>query len=142
MSESWRKTFREGIAPHLTTEGLEALRTALETDDVRLIQGATTTPPPLLVTRDWNCVGACPIAFPGWQGDGLKTVEEVEEYFARVCFECDQLLGEPATCRWFLNWVDETPRPEMRRELLKEVIPILAKREQSEADYFYTKTSK
>ena len=33
-------------------------------------------------------------------------------------------LGEPAACRWFLNWFDDTPRDQMRRELLAEVKPL------------------
>jgi hypothetical protein len=44
------------------------------------------------------------VGYCAWQGDGLETVAEVEEFFARVCFEADQVLGEPAACRWFLNW--------------------------------------
>jgi hypothetical protein len=56
----------------------------------------------------------------------LETVSEVEEFFARACFETDQRLGEPAACRWFLNWYDETPREEMRRQLLAEVNRSLA----------------
>jgi hypothetical protein len=56
----------------------------------------------------------------------LDTVAEVEEFFARACFETDQRLGEPAACRWFLNWYDETPREEMRRQLLAEVNRSLA----------------
>ena len=31
------------------------------------------------------------------------------------------MLGEPAGCRWLLNWVDDTPREEMRGKLLGEV---------------------
>jgi hypothetical protein len=58
----------------------------------------------------------------------LETVAEVEEFFARVCFEADQRLGEPAACRWFLNWYDEAPRAEMRRLLLAEVNRALALR--------------
>ena len=58
----------------------------------------------------------------------VKTVAEVEEYFARICFEADQVLGEPAACRWFLNWFDETAREEMRRLLLPEIDRSLAQR--------------
>jgi hypothetical protein len=127
--ESWQKVWREGLAPLLSTAGLEALRRALSTDDVRLQQGATTTPPPLQCVQDWPVEGACAIGFCGWQGDGLETVGEVEEFFARTCFEIDQRVGEPAGCRWFLNWFDETPREEMRRLLLAEVGRTLAKRQ-------------
>jgi hypothetical protein len=126
--ESWRKVWREGLVPLLSTEGLEALRQALVTDDSRLLQGATTTPPPLQCVQDWPVEGACALGYCGWQGDGLETVAEVEEFFARMCFEIDQRLGEPAGCRWFLNWFDETPRDEMRAHLLAEVSRAIARR--------------
>ena len=126
--ESWRKVWREGVEPLLTTEGLSALAQALRSDDGRLVQGATTTPPPLMCVQDWPCEGACALGYCGWVGDGLETVGEVEEFFARMCFEIDQRLGEPAACRWFLNWYDETPRDEMRRELLAEVTRALVAR--------------
>jgi hypothetical protein len=124
--ESWRKVWREGMAPQLSPAGLEALRRALLTDDGRLLQGATTTPPPLQCVQDWPVEAACVLGFCGWQADGLETVSQVEEFFARACFEADQRLGEPAACRWFLNWYDETPRDEMRRLLLAEVNRSLA----------------
>jgi hypothetical protein len=126
--ESWRKVWREGLAPLLSNAGLEALGRALVQDDPRLQQGATTTPPPLQCVQDWPVEAACAVGYCGWQGDGLETVGEVEEFFARMCFEIDQRLGEPAGCRWFLNWFDETPREEMRRQLLAEVHHALARR--------------
>ena len=126
--ESWRKVWREGIAPQLSTAGLEALQQALVRDDERLLQGSTTTPPPLQCMQECPVEGACGVGYCAWQGDGLETVGEVEEYFARRCFEADQRLGEPAAVRYFLNWFDDTPRDEMRRELLAEVNRTLAER--------------
>ena len=126
--ESWRKVWREGFAPQLSNRGLESLRQALLTDDPRLLQGATTSPPPLQCVQDWPVEGACVLGYSAWQGDGLETVAEVEEFFARACFEADQCLGEPAACRWFLNWFDDTPREEMRAMLLAEVNRSLAHR--------------
>ena len=126
--ESWRKVWREGLEPLLTTEALQALRAALQSDDPRLVQGATTSPPPLMCVQDWPVEAACALGYCGWVGDGLETVGEVEEFFARLCFETDSRLGEPAACRWFLNWFDETPRDVMRRELLVEVHRALANR--------------
>lgn len=126
---TWAEVFRRGIAPQLSTPGLAALRDALRADDPRLGQGFTTSPPPLECVRDWPVEAACPVGFCGWQGDGLDTVEAVEEFFAGVCFECDRRIDEPAGCRHFLNWADETPRDEMRRELLTEVTRALADRE-------------
>ena len=119
--ESWRQVWREGFVPVISTRGLKALRDALSADDPRLTQGSTTTPPPLMCVQDWPVEAACALGYCGWQGDDLDTVGQVEEFFARVCFEADARLGEPAACRWFLNWFDDTPRIEMRRELLAEV---------------------
>jgi hypothetical protein len=126
--ESWRKVWREGLAPQISTAGLEALREALVSDDSRLLQGATTSPPPLQCVQDWPVEAACGLSYCGWQGDGLESVAEVEDYFAQRCFEADQILGEPAACRWFLNWFDETPRDEMRRLLVAEINRLLAQR--------------
>src|SRR6266702_2532294 len=126
--ESWQNVWRKGVVPLLSTESLEALRQALVNDDPRLLQGATTTPPPLQCVQDWPVEAACALGYCGWQGEGLESVAEVEEYFARLCFEVDQRLGEPAACRWFLNWFDETPRDEMRSLLLPEVNRTLAQR--------------
>ncbi len=135
--ESWELVWN-AAAPLLPTRGLERLRTALLEDDPRLLQGSTTSPPPLVCCQDWQCEGACllgyPFAFEEEEGDlpkdpeigcqspmqhkpGVRTVGEVEENFARVCFELDQALGEPAACRLLLNWFDETPRERMRAAL-------------------------
>ena len=132
--ESWRHTFRNGFVPVFSTKGLEALRDALRSDDPRLLQSATTQLPPLMCVQDWPVEGADAVAYTGWQGDGLETVGEVEEYFARCCFEADQRLGEPAACRWFLNWYDDTPRDEMRRELLVEVELAIRSRQPAEVE--------
>jgi hypothetical protein len=132
--ESWRRVWREGLAPQLSRHALEALSVALTRDDPRLLQGATTSPPPLQCVQDWPVEAACALGFCGWLGEKLQTVAEVEEFFARACFEADQRLGEPAGCRWFLNWFDETPRPNMRRLLLAEVNRELAQRLANQAD--------
>ncbi len=129
MLEQWRKVWRKGFAPVINTSALNAVREALIGDDPRLIQGGTTTPPPLMCVQDWPVEAACALGFCGWQGEDLTTVGEVEEYFARLCFEADQRLGEPAACRWFLNWFDDTPRDTMRKELLSEVDLVLASRQ-------------
>ncbi len=126
--ETWRKVWREGLVPQLSTASLEALRRGLSQDDQQLLQGATTTPPPLQCVQDWPVEAACVLGYCGWQGEGLETVAQVEDYFARACYEADRRLGEPAACRWFLNWYDDTPRDEMRRLLLEEVDLALAER--------------
>lgn len=132
--EGWQKVWREGVTPLLSTAALEVLRQALMHDDARLLQGATTSPPPLACVQDWPVEAACALGFCGWQGEKLETVAEVEEYFARMCFEIDQRLGEPAACRWFLNWFDETPREQMREQLLAEVNRSVAQRRSADED--------
>ncbi len=126
--ESWRKVWREGFVPILPPEGLEALRKALEADDPRLLQGATSSPPPLMCVQDWPVEKTCLIGWCAWQGgEGeCNTVGETEEFFARSCYEADQRMGEPASCRYLLNWYDDAPRDVMRRELLAEVELALA----------------
>lgn len=147
--ESWRKSWRDGFAPLIGTEELQALRTAVATDDPRLVQGCTTQPPPLMCVQDWPVEAGCAIGFCGAMANGgllpLKgdedgeqsprqgsaaTVADAEEYFAKACQAADQKLGELAGCRWFLAWFDETPRDDMRRELLPEIDRELARRKQ------------
>jgi hypothetical protein len=118
--ESWRLIWRDGFAPGFSDNALQALADGLRRDDPRLTQGSTVTPPPLMRVQDWPVEAACCLAYAGWQGEGLRTVGECQEYFARACFDADERLREPAACRWFLNWFDDTPRTEMRRELLAE----------------------
>ncbi len=128
--ESWRLCWRNGFAHVLPTKGLQGLLAALEKDDPRLTQGSTTTPAPLMCVQDWPAEGADAIAFVGWaEQDMQASVGELEEFFAKACFDCDQhMSGEPAACRWFLCWFDDTPRPEMRRELIHEVRLVLMAR--------------
>jgi len=99
------------------------------TDDRRLIQGGSISPLPLQSVREKSVQGGCAICYAAWQGDGLATVAEVEEYFAHVCVESDRRLGEPAAVRYFLNPFDDWSREEMRRNLLPEVELALAARE-------------
>lgn len=134
--EQWRKVWRNGFAPIIGTTTLEALRDALKADDPRLTQGGTTTPSPLMCVEDWPCEAGCALGYMGAVENGgfadvvlsgkctnpnAATVGQCEEFFARLCFEADQRLGEPAACRWFLNWFDDSPRTQMLGELLFEV---------------------
>lgn len=128
MPELARRVWREGFCPGFSTRGLLALRDALVNDDPRLVQGTTTVPAPMQCTQSWPCEAACATAYCGWQSDGLETVGDTEEFFARACFDADQRLGEPAECRRFLNWFDETDRTIMIKELLVEVDQILEER--------------
>jgi hypothetical protein len=125
---AWQRVWRHGIVPQLSLADLDALRIALERDDPTLIQGATVEPPPLQQFEDYPVESACLIAYVGWRSRQLRTVGQVEEWFAHVCFEADKSLGEPAVCRWLLNWFDDTPRMAMRGALVAEIEAELARR--------------
>jgi hypothetical protein len=126
--EHWRNVWRNGFAPLLSTKALDKLCTALKEDNPQLIQGATTEPPPFQCVQDWPVTAACAIGYCGWAGEGFNTVTEVETYFAQKCYEADTVLGEPAACRYFLNFFDSTPREKMRSMLIEEVNIELGKR--------------
>ena len=125
----WKHVFCCGVAPHLSVVCLETLRVALREDDPALIQGATSLPVSFEANKNRDVEAACVLGYCGWKGSGLKTVGEVEEFFAQICYDCDQSIGEPAACRHFLNWFDDTPRDQMRRLLLEEVESELNRRE-------------
>jgi hypothetical protein len=131
--ESWKKVWWEGLVPLLSTPGLEALRQALARDDARLIQHAAATPPPSEIFHAEAVEGACALGYCGWHGERLKTVGEVEAFYVHTCLAADEALGEPAACRRFLNWFDETPRADMRRLLLPEVTRALNRRQPAAA---------
>lgn len=122
--ESWRQVWRDGFLPSIRNEELIALRDLLEADDPRMTQGSTTTPPPLMCVQDWPAEAACFVGLIGVfrnGGFGQAKVGEVEECFARLCFECGQAMSDSAACRYLLNWADDTPRPTVIRELLAEI---------------------
>ncbi|HZU35411.1 MAG TPA: hypothetical protein VFA18_05865 [Gemmataceae bacterium] len=107
----------------------KALARALETDDSQLLQGATTSPPPLESLKDWPVEAACPIGLALWKGNDLVTVGDVEEAFARLCMAVDFTLGEPSATRYALNWIDDGEWALVRQELLAEVRRALAERQ-------------
>lgn len=119
--EKWRRVWREGFVPQLSTESLQVLQAALTRDDPRLLQGTTCYPPLLDALRERAVEATCALGFCAWQAEGLERVGQIEAFFQQVCDACDAHFSEPAACRFFLNWYDEAPRAEMRRELLAEV---------------------
>ena len=119
------RIFRNGFAPAISTAGLLALEKALESEDPRIVQGTTAHP---ACGESLLACATCPLAYCGWQGDGLNTVAEVESYFSKLCAAADERLGEPLASVDFLNWVDDTSPAKMRRLLLQEVKACLAER--------------
>jgi hypothetical protein len=86
-----------------------------------------------MCVQDWPVEAACALGFCAWragENPEYTTVGEVEQFFAKACFDADQILGEAAACRWFLTWFDDTPRDEMRAELAEEVRRAILERPQ------------
>jgi hypothetical protein len=129
MIPRWRQIWRIGLAPMVSRRGLAALENALMNDDPRLLQGVTCAPPLVDVLSQRTACAACALGFTGWQGEGLRSIGQVADYFHQLCDAADDALGEPGACRFFLNWYDDTPRSEMRQELLAEVRRELARRQ-------------
>lgn len=158
-ANDWRKCFRDGFAPQLSADELDALAVACETDDPRLVQGCTTFPLPEHSNAGEAVERGCMSGYVGairhggfaCSADAARavafsvpvpvptphvpitnytpaTVGDCEEEFAQMCFKADELLGEPAACRWFLNWFDDTPREQMLKELGAECRNVLAAR--------------
>lgn len=119
--EHWQRIWRQGLAPQLSSRGLEALSQALIRDDPRLMQRFTTNLPAARALRNEKIEAACALGYCAWQGDGLKRLGQVLTYFDRICTSADEAVGELAACNHFLNWFDRTPRSDMRRQLLTEV---------------------
>lgn len=124
--DRWREVFRKGIAPQLTAKELAALARGLKENDQALIQGATTDPLPSYFCQnpaaDPYPKGACPLAYGGWKGSNLQTVDEVEDYFLNVSGHCNTLMDDPAAICALLSFWDETPREQARQALLEEVL--------------------
>ncbi len=85
--ETWQKVWRQAVVPLVSTVALEALKRALLADSPDLIQGATTSPPPLEICLGWPVEACCPLTFLARQGQTLGTVREAEDAFARLGYE-------------------------------------------------------
>jgi hypothetical protein len=116
--EPWQVAFRLA-APEIGRAGLEALARGLREDDPAICQGRTTTAEPY--GEAFAPETACPIGFAAWKGRGLSTIREVQDAFHAVMSRVAKEAGEPGAGRWLTQWVDATPRDEMRAALLEEI---------------------
>jgi hypothetical protein len=129
--DAWRRVWRLGIAPRLSTAGLEGLRDALIRDDPSLVTGTTTVPPPLACCANEPLSGCCPICFALLESKAPETcrVFDMEGRFTRTCLEADRLCGMPGAVSYLLNAIDGWSRLEMIGSLLPEVLIALVGRE-------------
>lgn len=109
----WRRAWEECIAPLLSTRALVALRDGLRANDARLITNRIVSPTRNDRTTPMAPLGACPIGYCGWQGEGLTTCEEVENFFGDLTFRAAALATERNSDVFvsdFVIWWDVTPR--------------------------------
>lgn len=125
----WQRAWRLGFVPHLSTRGLKALAHALLTDDPCLVQGVIVHPPDLDIFADADIEAACALAFCVWKGENLGTVGELTSRYEQLCLGADEILGEPAASRHFLDWFDQTPWRHVTRLLLTEIRLALSRRD-------------
>jgi hypothetical protein len=133
---SWKHVWRTGIVPQVSTEGLQRLRRALLEDDSRVLTGSTCFPPPLQCCEDERVERCCPVCWLILAGKSPEAISVglLDEAFARLCWEADKLCGQPMSIRYLLNWIDETPRPELRKQLIVECDLALAGRMPAETE--------
>lgn len=128
-TEPWRTVLRNGLLPLLSDDAVFAIYFALANDRPDLMQGASTSPPPMLSCADQECQAGCLLSYGPWKALKLRTVGEVEEQFVRLCYDLDMLTGDRTATNTLLKYFDETPRDEMIRTLLPEFRDEVAKRE-------------
>jgi hypothetical protein len=125
----WQVAWRDGVAPLLSTAGLEALRSALLHDSPAVIQGETAAFPDGADPDHSPPAATCPLGYAGWKGELLDTVAAVEAWWLRLYDAAERrLLGGPAGVWELLDFIDESPRPVVRRGLMREVGRELARR--------------
>lgn len=118
--ETWRKTWRKGVASRLEDGSLARLADVLRRDDPAWTQGVTVVPPPLPDHRDEPPAKACALGQCAI-GAGAATVGDIDDWFADASKACDGLTGEEDSIRYVTNWHDESPRETVRLHLLAEV---------------------
>jgi hypothetical protein len=120
--EAWRKVWREGVAPQLSTEGLQGLLDALKRDDSRIITGATTEPPAFSAASSLPIERCDPVIFAMLDGHSPAacTVGLMDEAFGRLAIRCSELCGMPRAIGTLLCWLDEQDRETWRIELMRE----------------------
>jgi hypothetical protein len=129
--ESWRKAWRDGFAPQLTTAGLQSLADALAADSGILCQGRAVE---RLANSKNRVARCCAISYALAADDVLlASARAMETAFAEADLQANGLLGGHfAYC--FYAWFDDGPRAQVFAELLAEVRHNIADRQQARFD--------
>jgi len=132
MNELWRSVLQDGLLPVMTSDQIRCVLACLLHNDGRLIQGATTSPPPLKAVASDPVERACLVGMAVWQLQDGFTVGETDKGYVRLLGQTDRLYekhhSNHQASRWFLSWFDDTSRDEMRAELIPELKAELERR--------------
>lgn len=121
MPEATRRVFHEGFVPLLKDEELWVLKGWLTMAPERFKQGYTLYPVPTPAEEPYmmpDC--GCLITNIG-RINMLKYADELYEYFARMCYNIDQNMGEPSAVRYLLNWYDDSPWEDVKNGSIEEL---------------------
>jgi hypothetical protein len=122
------RVFKDGFAPQWGDSGLRLLADACRDFDPRLVQGVTCRPS-VYSPNPGTPVESCDlVGFVGLAMYDHVTTGALEEFFAGACFEADNRTGEPAACRWLLNWWDDAEPVGARRDLYRWCWDVLSAR--------------
>lgn len=126
---AWQRAFRDGIAPNLSDNELACLAEGIRNKDERIVNGCGIVPEPSPMNSAKTPTHADPVNYAIWVGNkDVQTVGDLEERSARVMFEADQILGQPAAVRYLLNWIDDNPLETTMPQLLALVEEIIRAR--------------
>lgn len=131
MSEelaAWQRCWRGGLADLLPTKGLVALREALIVDSRRLVQEVTAIDGDGEGYDPYVVAACCPLAYCGWKTGEVISIEDAIAYVDVLRQRQKRRSKDGSGVRDFIQWVDSTPRKQMRRELLAEVTRTLIER--------------
>lgn len=106
--QDWGEVWRKGFAPVLCLRELHALRDGLAGNDPALIQSRTATPGNALAAEPSAC---CAVAYAGWKGLGLSSVDDVQRYFeARMANARNRVGGAAHSVKFFALLGFDAPR--------------------------------
>jgi hypothetical protein len=127
----FEQIWRDGVAPHLPTGGLRALRAALERDDPEIIQGETVFPDIDFDGKGRSVQACCPIAYALLDAVSLAYIDfaELDSWFSSAISLMDHALGTVEGVRVAIETIDSWPRDTMRTVLIRLIDETLAGRE-------------
>lgn len=117
--EKWRRAWRLGIMPLLSKKARDALHKAVKENSPDLIQGKSTVPD-IFCSDETKPEACCVLAYTGWRGEGLETVQEIMGYCKILVDHINRSLPHDVCVGDFVQWYDSNPREVVLAELRGE----------------------